>query len=250
MQVNDMDSKQQNQNAQWYGEYRWTLGLCVVMAVANMGLFINAGLLEQLIEWMQFDRQAVFDGEIWRLATGNLVHWSREHFLLDVGAFALVGILYEPRLGRAYAWMICSAGLAVGLGVLLFLPDMATYRGLSGVDSGQFAAAVVVECRSAIGNPRRWIWLAPVGVIFIAKIASEAISGQMFFGTESLGDIGLPTPLAHVAGSLAGGVVMLVAYCWKSPIFVAELMVRPPVETPLGFTRPCLAPREYPARFG
>ena len=219
-----MTAKSQNLNTRWYQKYRWTLALCAVMAVANAGLFINAGLLEQCIDGLQFDRQAILDGQIWRLVTGSLVHWSQEHFLLDVGAFALVGMLYEPRLGRAYPWVILSAGMAVGLGILFFLPDMAIYRGLSGVDSGQFAAALAVECRAATDNPRHWIWLAPVTGIFIAKIAFELTCGQMFFGTESLGDIGLPTPLAHAAGALFGGVTILVAYCWRTTKFTHKLV--------------------------
>lgn len=37
----------------------------------------------------------------------------------------LVGMLYEPRLGRVYPWVILAAAMVVGLGVLLILPDMA-----------------------------------------------------------------------------------------------------------------------------
>jgi hypothetical protein len=39
--------------------------------------------------------------------------------------------------------------------------------------------------------------------IFVAKIFWESTTGRMFFGTESLGDIGVPIALAHVAGTAA-----------------------------------------------
>jgi hypothetical protein len=86
--------------------------------------------------------------------------------------------------------------------VLVFRPDVAVYRGLSGVDSGQFAAALAVECWLATRQPRRWAWVAPVAAVFGFKILYECVSGELFFATESLGSIGLPTPVAHAAGAV------------------------------------------------
>jgi rhomboid family GlyGly-CTERM serine protease len=189
----------------WWNECRWTLGLCAVMTLLNLGLFTQAPpILRSLVDVLQFDRQAILDGQIWRLLTGNLVHWSVEHFLLDVGAFAIVGVLYERHLRPHYPWMLLASGLAVGCGVLVLMPQMAIYRGLSGVDSGQFAAALCVEVGLAVSQRRRWLWAGPAAVIFFTKILYEATSGQLFFGTEALGSIGLPTPLAHIAGAVVG----------------------------------------------
>ncbi len=174
------------------------------MGVVNVGLFPHVPeALSQLPSALQLDRQAILQGQLWRLATGNLVHWSAEHFLLDVGAFLVVGLMYERYLKRQYPWILLASALAVGCGVLLFLPEMGVYRGLSGVDSGQFAAALCAEIFLAARRPRRWIWALPAATIFVIKIAYECCSGQMFFGTESLGNIGLPTPLAHAAGTVA-----------------------------------------------
>ena len=136
------------------------------------------------------------------------MHWSREHFLLDVGAFAMVGMLYERHLGRRYPWLLLLCGLAVGLGLLALVPRMSLYRGLSGVDSGQFAAAVCAEAWLARRDRRRWLWLAPAAAVFLLKIVSECATGQMFFGTESLGNIGEPVPLAHAAGAAAAVVFL------------------------------------------
>ena len=58
---------------------------------------------------------------------------------------------------------------------------------------------------------RGWRQIALTGaatLIFVLKIAYECLTGQMLFGTESLGDLGTPIPLAHLAGTLgalAGG---------------------------------------------
>jgi rhomboid family GlyGly-CTERM serine protease len=204
----------------WWRTCRWTLGLTAVMAAVNLGLFhVHSQVLASLIEWLQFDRQAILDGQFWRLITGNLVHWSREHFWLDVGVFLIVGLMYERQLSWRYPWVLLGSALAVGCGVMLLAPELATYRGLSGVDSGQFAAVLCIEVMLARTERRRWLWLAPAALIFTVKILHECTSGQMFFGTESLGDIGVPTPVAHAAGALAALVVVWVGaekrWTWK-----------------------------------
>lgn len=181
----------------------WTLGLGMLMLLVNFGVSGTPSFGGWLAHGLEFDRQAILDGQVWRLVTGNLVHWSPEHFYLDVGAFLLVGWLYEPLSGRRYPWLLLSAGLAVGVGLLLFLPELKTYRGLSGVDSGQFVGALLIEVAAARGQPVRWLWAAPAATIFLVKILYECGTGNLFFGTESLGDIGTPVPLAHLAGAAA-----------------------------------------------
>ncbi len=189
----------------WWNECPWTLGLCAIMTLLNLGLVALAPpFLRSLVEALQFDRQAIIDGQVWRMLTGNLVHWSVEHFLLDVGAFAVVGWLYERQLQPHYPWLLLASGTAVGCGVFVLMPQLEIYRGLSGVDSGQFAAALCVECGLAVSQRRRWLWVGPAAFIFLTKIFYEATSGQLFFGTEALGSIGLPTPMAHIAGATAG----------------------------------------------
>jgi len=196
---------QRTHSTPWWDGRRWTLALVVAMTVANLGLAPQApDSLRSLVGWLEYDRQAIAAGQVWRLVTGNLVHWSIEHFLLDVGAFLVVGCMYEPTVRRTYPWALLLMALAVGGTVLLALPEMRFYRGLSGVDSGQFVAALYVEAQWAKRAFRRWLWLAPVVAMFATKILWETATGAMFFGTESLGDIGLPVPLAHLAGAMAG----------------------------------------------
>jgi hypothetical protein len=101
--------------------------------------------------------------------------------------------------------------LAIGLALLVFLPNLEIYRGMSGVDSGLFAAALAVEWAMARGDPRRRFWLLPAGAIFVIKIAYECASGQLFFGTSALGELGLPVPLSHAAGAFAAAACI---GCW------------------------------------
>ena len=192
----------------WWNACPWTLATVALLTAANLGLLAGDGSLARTLPAvLEFDRQAIHRGELWRLVTGNFVHWSAEHFLLDAGAFAVVGFLYERHV-RQYPCVLLACALAVGFGVFALLPDMATYRGLSGVDSGQFAAALWAETGLARIERRRWLWLAPVFAVFCTKVLWEMVSGQMFFGTESLGNIGSPVALAHAAG-IAAAVILL-----------------------------------------
>ena len=179
----------------------WTLGLCGLMLLCNLELFAGGSEAAQpVLRWLEYDRPAISDGQVWRLLTGNLVHWSREHFLLDIGVFLLVGILYERSLGRAYPWILLLSGAAVGVSLFALVPEMTLYRGFSGVDSGQFAAVLCLEVRQSLRDGNRWWFVGPAAIVFVVKLASESLTGQPFFGTDRLGDLGDPLALAHVAG--------------------------------------------------
>lgn len=185
----------------------WTLGLAAVMLLANWSLFCRSSALPgKLTALLEYDREAILHGELWRLVTGNLVHWSAEHFVLDVGAFIVLGLLYEPPFKRArmaFGSFLLFDALAIGAAMFALLPDMNVYRGLSGVDSGAFAAALFVEAAQARRDPRRWFFLAPAIAVFVAKIGFECWTGELFFGTSSLGDLGQPVPLSHATGAVA-----------------------------------------------
>lgn len=203
----------------WYTTCPWTLGISTVMLLLNLGLFFWLQSAENVLNWLQYDRSAIVEGQLWRLVTGNLVHWSAEHFLLDVAVFLLIGCLYERSLGNSYLWILFLTGLVVGASALIFLPQMATYRGLSGVDSGLFAAVLCLECVEAVRDRRHWLFLLPVVSVFALKLVYESATGQMFFGTESLGDLGQPVPLAHTSGAFAAIVFFGLQHLRSKEIF-------------------------------
>jgi len=197
-------------------EHRWTAGLVAVMTLTNLGLWLAEPIWHSALELMQFDRDAILSGEVWRLVTGNLVHWSAEHFMLDIAAFAILGWLYEPPIRRYFESSHCELrqlcsmpalilvmSCSVGLAVLFLQPEMLTYRGLSGIDSGLFAAALIIEIREAKLDPARWWFVLPALVVFIVKLVFEVVTGGLFFGTDSLGDLGQPVPLAHLIGAVS-----------------------------------------------
>ena len=105
--------------------------------------------------------------------------------------------------------MLCLLGssLVVSLVVLLIDPQMAVYRGLSGVDSGLFVLAVLLTAKEQERNDRvsaaRLTRLALVG--FMAKTLFEIGTGGSVYVVAAASGM-VPLPCSHIAGALAGWV--------------------------------------------
>jgi rhomboid family GlyGly-CTERM serine protease len=175
--------------------------------------FFNAGFIlgdpqapwfQALCDFMEFDRAALLRGEIWRLFTGHLVHWSPEHFYLDALVFVAQGIVFEPKIGRGYAQVLGIAGGAIGLTLLVLQSDLAAYRGISGLINTQLVLGTgLFVFDSSLRRSIKAFYMAALGVHML-KIAYETLFKVPFFVTDALGDMGLFTPLAHLGGVMVG----------------------------------------------
>ncbi len=162
---------------------------------------------------LQYDRQAIAAGELWRVLSGHWTHVSGDHLVWSVLTFVVLGTLCERSSRvRFYA---CVAGAAVLIPAVLWmtLPHLATFRGLSGIDSALFALLAVTLLKGEI-HARRWSWgtaLSTVSFAFIAKVTYEVVTGGTIFVDSSTAHM-LPVPLAHCVGAAVGMVVALTEY--------------------------------------
>lgn len=151
-----------------------------------------------------YDRQAVQEGELWRLATGHMVHLDWNHLAANAAALLGLGWLTEsdgPN-GRMNLLKLLGAGAAaITVALMVFSPATALYAGLSGVLNGLFAYA----CLNLYARTRHKAWLALI-IGASAKIAVESIYGPLFT-TELAWP---PHSLAHAAGLASGITVALV----------------------------------------
>ena len=100
---------------------------------------------------------------------------------------------------------VAHTGRQRRIAVGVFLPEMQTYRGLSGIDSAAFALLAVLILRDNV-RTRRWYWavFACAGFLaFGAKIVFELATGGMAFVDGSAAGM-VPVPLAHLIGAGAG----------------------------------------------
>ncbi len=167
-------------------------------------------LLFQLPGWaerLQFDRVAMARGEIWRLVTCHWTHWSVRHLVWDLAVFVLLAVLCEARGRRAFLATVAASALLIPPVLWIALPDMETYRGLSGIDSALFVLAAILLLREEIeriGSLRSGPALAAGAalVAFLLKVGYESVSGTaLFAGSEGLF---VPVPLAHLVGGACG----------------------------------------------
>ncbi|MBI5551285.1 MAG: rhombosortase [Desulfobacterales bacterium] len=216
-------------------QFKITLLTALVLCFFNAGSILGDGQarwFQALNALMEYDRALILKGEIWRLFTGHLVHWSAEHFYLDALVFVAQGIVFEPKIGRAYAQVLGIAGGAIGLALLLLQSDLAAYRGISGLINTQ----LVLGTGLFVFDPNlkrsiKGFYMAVLSV-HMFKIAYETVFKVPFFVTDALGDMGLFTPLAHLGGVMVGLYYLLGS-------IRTEAKARPRIEMPkCGFTPP------------
>ena len=172
------------------------------LALAAAALAAAAPAAASLLE---YDRSAILRGELWRIVTAHFVHCSPHHLLWNVLPLIGVGILFEKALGRRFWPVLFASCLAVGGGLLLFEPGLATYRGLSGVLNGLWVAGALYAAGQEKRAGRGSLALLYRGCVLldVGKIALEAATGTPIFTDPSaLG--GEPIALAHLLGAAAG----------------------------------------------
>ena len=148
--------------------------------------------------WCEAERVRLAEGELWRLAGAHLAHYSSAHWLLDALVFLVLALECERRAAVRTRLALAGAALVIPAGVLAFQPELARYRGLSGLDSALFGLLLALELRA--GGSRRAL---VAGVLFLAKVAWELATGRaLFLDSQSLGFT--PVPLAHALGALIG----------------------------------------------
>jgi rhomboid family GlyGly-CTERM serine protease len=179
----------------------WLTGTLALAAIV-------ASLIPGIAELLQFDRGAIAQGEFWRAITGNFVHWSVDHLLWDVLMFVILGAMIEFRSRRVFAAITALSAAAVSATVWMATP-LATYRGLSGIDSALFvllAAWFWLEARQGRGTLPEII---PVVLLlgFLGKIGYEIVTGQTYFVDSTAGGF-IPLPQVHLAGAAAGLAVL------------------------------------------
>ena len=149
---------------------------------------------------LEYRREPQLLVEIWRLVTCHWVHWSAEHLRWDLLTLLALAWACRQEWRRALA-SLAAATVAIPLVIAALQPELASYRGLSGLASTLF---VLVACELLIGSTGRWVSLAAVLALaaFAAKLLWELTTGQALF--VDAGASFVPVPLAHLVGGICG----------------------------------------------
>jgi rhomboid family GlyGly-CTERM serine protease len=167
--------------------------LCMLAAIAG----------EPLAFSLAWERGAILHGELWRLWSGHLVHYSLSQGAADALAFCAMGMLSEPLLGsRRFFCVLLGGAAAISLGLLAFAPSLDAYRGASGLAMLAAALAGVLMWRRQ--PAARWL-IGTGGLALAAKLLGDA-------GGHALTLASLPAGVAvswqaHLIGTLIGGLM-------------------------------------------
>jgi thiol-disulfide isomerase/thioredoxin len=156
---------------------------------------------------LQYDRAAVAGGELWRLVTSQLVHWTPRMAAIDLGALLVLGSWLEAAGRRRALASTLAVAAAITAGAIhiaaLALP---VYRGSSGLAAALFVRAALTAAADARGAARRTLCAA--AMLLPAKALIEALLGASLFAGP-LPEGVVVHPLAHLAGAAAGLVTAL-----------------------------------------
>lgn len=152
---------------------------------------------------LRYERQAVLDGEAWRLVTGHLLHSDFVHLGWNLAGLLLVTWLFAREFDwRGWLAVLLASTAAVNLGFLAFEPQLDWYVGFSGVLHGLMAAGLCA-----------WLWRARdaltalVAGLFALKLGWEHAVGPLPFTSATLS---LPVIYAaHTYGALGGAAAAL-----------------------------------------
>ncbi len=148
-------------------------------------------------ELLRYQRESILAGEWWRLFTGHLVHLGWSHLWLNLAGLLLVWWLVGHALSIRHWWWLIAIGLpSISLGLLLWLPGLAWYVGLSGLLHGMLVAGGV---RLLLQGERE----APLLLLIVlGKVAWELWQGPLPGSREAAG--GNVVVEAHALGALVG----------------------------------------------
>lgn len=162
--------------------------------------------------WLEFQRTAVLRGELWRLLTCHMTHFTAGVLLWDVAALVCLGAVCEIRNRKSFVISLGAAAILIPAAVLFFQPGLSSYRGLSGIASALFGLLAVFLLREGARERDGWrVALAAIFfLLFLGKVAFETASGLPVFASDYGGSVE-PVPLAHAVGLCVGIVTALAA---------------------------------------
>ena len=186
--------------------------LTIILAGTCLVLFYNVPLTEMAV----YDRKLIMSGEIWRLLTGNLVHFSIDHLVYNFIILLVAGYLVETRNAYILMLLTLAAALAIGLYLLAFAPEYEQYGGMSGILSAYlvyFSGEKIISTRWTA-----WPWMVLL-LLFFIKIAFELSNGTPFFVTDA--DFRVASSV-HIIGGLVG--LLFIAFSFKMRSYLCRML--------------------------
>jgi rhomboid family GlyGly-CTERM serine protease len=170
-----------------------------VLTLATLLVMAGIHFLPLTRELFYFSAEAVWQGQLWRLLSGHLVHADLNHLLWNGIGLGILGVMTEQHSRRAWWVAMLTGVLFVNLLLLSPFSQLAYYCGVSGVLHTLLVVVLWLEWRHSPS------WRVPlVAVLALVKTLVEIHSGNAMLSNITWP----PYAWSHAAGIL-GGVIII-----------------------------------------
>lgn len=170
----------------------------VVSAAGLVLLFLVLAFVPGAVDLLRYQREAIGQGELWRVFTAHFVHLNFSHALLNSVGTLLLAVMLSRELPVRDWWAVTLiAPFVISAGLWFKQPELVGYVGFSGVLQGLIYCAVI----------RLWPqmpWVAGVALLFL--VGRQVWEQTAFYDPEYLRGLihGRVMPDAHLFGALTG----------------------------------------------
>ncbi|MBV2121235.1 MAG: rhombosortase [Candidatus Thiodiazotropha sp. (ex Ctena orbiculata)] len=152
---------------------------------------------------LEYHREHILNGELWRLITAHLVHLGWGHLTMNLlGLWMVWGLLLNNLPAQRCGLILLLITLITSTALWFFSPQLVWYRGLSGALHGLLIWGLLKQMKQ---EPLLSVSLL---IAVVGKIAWEQWQGPLP-GSESMAD-GPVVVASHLYGALSGMLVWLI----------------------------------------
>lgn len=134
--------------------------------------FALALLPDNLQKLLQYQRDALASGQLWRLFSGHLLHSNLWHLMMNLAGL-LLAMLLHSHYYKAHTvvmqWVACA--LLISLALYVFSPGISIYVGLSGLLHAMLTLGAIDDIKRKLTTG----WLLLAGVV--SKVVYEQWQG-------------------------------------------------------------------------
>ncbi|PCJ36955.1 MAG: rhombosortase [Moraxellaceae bacterium] len=194
MNNNDTSSTQDSHEFTASGYFaEWWFSFLVIAIVLTLSI-----LGESATQALSLHRSMIDNGEWWRIITGQVVHLSVNHTLLNAMGYIILCFGFRKEVSATEEMLALIVSMfGVGFGIYLFNPEISWYVGLSGAIYGLLISNVMIGAKRT----------PTLSALFLFFIVTKIIYEQFFAGpdraTEALigGEVAIDS---HLYGALTG----------------------------------------------
>ena len=95
-----------------------------------------------------YDREAIQQGQVWRLLSASFVHLSTNHMLMNLSVFILATLLFQNTQVLLWYAVLILCCIAVGTGIWFFDTRVSNYVGLSGALYGLVSFGLLINLKN------------------------------------------------------------------------------------------------------